>query len=277
MSTTSTFDPGRVLDDLRGLAELTGGRDTGGARRLCWTDEWVRARAFLRERLDALPVEVETDEAGNTWAYLRGERPETVVVGSHVDSVPNGGWLDGALGVMAALEVLRDTAARGTPPVTVALVDWADEEGARFGRSLFGSSAVCGTLDPDLVRDLKDADGRRLEDVVGEHGVGLDRAHEAGRPAGSDVRAYLELHIEQGPVLESEGASRPARCSARSAWSATGRRSWARRRRWARPRSARRRDAFLAAARTALELARDRAAQRGRLHGRAASTARRAW
>ena len=89
MSTTSTFDPGRVLDHLRGLAELTGGRDTGGARRLCWTDEWVRARAFLRERLDALPVEVETDEAGNTWAYLRGERPETVVVGSHVDSVPN--------------------------------------------------------------------------------------------------------------------------------------------------------------------------------------------
>ena len=105
---STTYDPNRVIEDLRGLAELTGGRDTGGARRLCWTDEWVRARGFLRERLDALPVEVEIDEAGNLWAYLRGERPETVVVGSHVDSVPNGGWLDGALGVMAALEVLRE-------------------------------------------------------------------------------------------------------------------------------------------------------------------------
>ncbi len=252
MSTTSTFDPGRVLDDLRGLAELTGGRDTGGARRLCWTDEWVRARAFLRERLDALPVEVETDEAGNTWAYLRGERPETVVVGSHVDSVPNGGWLDGALGVMAALEVLRDTAALGTPPVTVALVDWADEEGARFGRSLFGSSAACGTLDPDLVRDLKDADGRRLEDVVREHGVDLDRAHEAGSRL-EHVRAYLELHIEQGPVLESEGLAAGTvlgtvgveRHRATFAGQAAHAGSTPIRQR---------RDAFLSAARTALEL-----------------------
>ena len=252
MSTTSTFDPGRVLDDLRGLAELTGGRETGGARRLCWTDEWVRARAFLRERLDALPVEVETDEAGNTWAYLRGERPETVVVGSHVDSVPNGGWLDGALGVMAALEVLRDTAARGTPPVTVALVDWADEEGARFGRSQFGSSAVCGTLDPDLVRDLEDADGRRLEDVVGEHGVELDRAREAGARL-EHVRAYLELHIEQGPVLESEGLAAGTvlgtvgveRHRATFAGQAAHAGSTPIRQR---------RDAFLSAARTALEL-----------------------
>jgi hydantoinase/carbamoylase family amidase len=204
VSTTPSFDPSRVIADLRGLAELTGGRDTGGARRLCWTDEWMQARAFLRERLAELPVEVETDEAGNIWAYLRGERPETVVVGSHVDSVPNGGWLDGALGVMAALEVLREQAAAGTPPCTVALVDWADEEGARFGRSLFGSSAVAGTLEPDLVRALQDADGNRLEDVVREHGVELDRAHEAGSRL-RDVRAYLELHIEQGPVLESEG------------------------------------------------------------------------
>jgi N-carbamoyl-L-amino-acid hydrolase len=250
--TTSTFDPGRVLDDLRGLAELTGGRDTGGARRLCWTDEWVRARAFLRERLDALPVEVETDEAGNTWAYLRGARPETVVVGSHVDSVPNGGWLDGALGVMAALEVLRDTAARGTPPVTVALVDWADEEGARFGRSLFGSSAACGTLDPELVRDLQDADGRRLEDVVREHGVELDRAHEAGARL-EHVRAYLELHIEQGPVLESEGLAVGTvlgtvgveRHRATFAGQAAHAGSTPIRQR---------RDAFLSAARTALEL-----------------------
>src|SRR4051812_50007815 len=115
-ASATTYDPGRVIADLRGLAELTGGPD--GSRRLCWSDEWVRARGFLRERLAELPVEVEVDEAGNLWAYLRGERPDTVVVGSHVDSVPNGGWLDGALGVLGALEVLREVAAQGTPPVT---------------------------------------------------------------------------------------------------------------------------------------------------------------
>jgi hydantoinase/carbamoylase family amidase len=198
----SAFDASRVIADLRALADLTGG--PAGARRLCWTDEWVKARGFLRERLAELPVSVDVDEAGNLWAVLEGERPERVVVGSHVDSVPNGGWLDGALGVMAALEVLRAVAAAGRPPVTVALVDWADEEGARFGRSLFGSSAVAGTLDPDAVRDLVDAGGQRLEDVVREHGVELDRAHEAGSRL-EHVRAYLELHIEQGPVLEGEG------------------------------------------------------------------------
>jgi hydantoinase/carbamoylase family amidase len=197
-----TFDPSHVIADLRALADLTGGPD--GARRLCWTDEWLEARGFLRERLAELPVTVDVDEAGNLWAVLAGERPETVVVGSHVDSVPHGGWLDGALGVMAALEVLRDVAADGTPPVTVALVDWADEEGARFGRSLFGSSAAAGTLDPDAVRDLVDAGGQRLEDVVRAHGVEVERAHEAGSRL-ANVRAYLELHIEQGPVLEGEG------------------------------------------------------------------------
>ncbi len=194
--------PQRALDDLRALAELTGG--PAGARRLCWTDEWENARGLLREALAELPVEVEVDEAGNLWARLAGARPETVVIGSHLDSVPNGGWLDGALGVMAALETMRALAAEGTPPCTVTLVDWADEEGARFGRSLLGSSATCGTLDPDAVRNLRDANGVRLEDALAEHGVELDRAAASGRRL-RDVRAYLELHIEQGPVLEGLG------------------------------------------------------------------------
>jgi N-carbamoyl-L-amino-acid hydrolase len=188
--------PRRAIADLRALAELTGG--PGGARRLAWTDEWAAARGLLRERLAELPVEVDVDEAGNLWARLAGERPETV------DSVPNGGWLDGALGVMGALETLRSLAEAGTPPCTVTLVDWADEEGARFGRSLLGSSAVAGTLDPDTVRDLRDANGVRLQDALAAHGVDLDRAREAGSRL-RDVRAYLELHIEQGPVLEGLG------------------------------------------------------------------------
>jgi hydantoinase/carbamoylase family amidase len=189
----------RVIADLRELAELTGGE--GGARRVCWTDEWVKARELVRSKLEELPVEVETDEAGNVWADLPGEQDGFVIVGSHVDSVPSGGWLDGALGLMAALEVLRQHA-DGDRPVGLRFVDWADEEGARFGRSLFGSSACAGTLDVDEVRDLEDREGERLEDVVARHGVDLATVHDSGAPL-KGARAYLELHIEQGPVLEA--------------------------------------------------------------------------
>jgi hydantoinase/carbamoylase family amidase len=194
--------PDRAIADLRALADLTGGPD--GARRLCWTPEWETARGFLRERLSELPVAVDVDEAGNLWARLEGGRPETVVIGSHIDSVPGGGWLDGALGVFAALEALRAIAAAGTPPCTVSLIDFADEEGARFGRSLFGSSWLSGSIKAEDVRELRDAAGNRLGDVVAEHGVDLDRAGAAASRL-ADVRAYLELHIEQGPVLETAG------------------------------------------------------------------------
>jgi hydantoinase/carbamoylase family amidase len=200
---TAGIEADRVLADLRELARLTGGPD--GARRVCWTDEWTRARDFLRSRLDELPVTVTVDPAGNLWADLAGEREDAVVVvGSHSDSVPAGGWLDGALGIYAAVEALRAHATAGRPPVSLRLVDWADEEGARFGRSLFGSSACAATLDPDEVRDLRDRDGERLQDVVARHGVDLDRARDAHAQL-RHVRAYLELHIEQGPVLESRG------------------------------------------------------------------------
>jgi hydantoinase/carbamoylase family amidase len=195
-------NPDRVLDDLRELARLTGGPD--GARRVCWTDEWAKARDFLRSRLDELPVEVKVDPAGNLWALMQGEGEGFVIVGSHTDSVPAGGWLDGPLGIFTAVEALRSQAERGTPPVGLRLVDWADEEGARFGRSLFGSSSCAGTLDPDEVRDLRDRDGERLEDVLARYDVELDRAHESGAEL-SGARAYIEIHIEQGPVLESRG------------------------------------------------------------------------
>jgi hydantoinase/carbamoylase family amidase len=196
------MDADRVLADLRELADLTGGPD--GARRVCWTDEWAKARDFLRSRLDELPVEVSIDQAGNLWADLPGEADGFVIVGSHVDSVPAGGWLDGALGIFTAVEALRQQAAGDRPAVGVRLVDWADEEGARFGRSLFGSSACAGTLEIDEVRDLRDRDGERLEEVVARHGVELDRVHESGEGL-SGARAYIEAHIEQGPVLESRG------------------------------------------------------------------------
>jgi beta-ureidopropionase / N-carbamoyl-L-amino-acid hydrolase len=196
------MDADRVLADLRELADLTGGPD--GARRVCWTDEWTKARDFLRSRLDELPVEVSIDQAGNLWADLPGEADGFVIVGSHVDSVPAGGWLDGALGVFTAVEALRQHADGGRPAVGLRLVDWADEEGARFGRSLFGSSACAGTLEIDEVRDLRDRDGERLEDVVARYDVELDRVHESGERL-RGARAYIETHIEQGPVLESKG------------------------------------------------------------------------
>jgi hydantoinase/carbamoylase family amidase len=197
------MDADRVIADLKELAELTGGPD--GARRVCWTDEWVKARELVRSKLEELPVEITTDAAGNVWADLPGEQEGFVIVGSHVDSVPAGGWLDGALGIFGALEALRAHAGDVLePPVGLRFVDWADEEGARFGRSLFGSSACAGTLDVDEVRDLKDRDGERLEDVVGRHDVDLSKVHESGAQL-EGACAYLELHIEQGPVLEERG------------------------------------------------------------------------
>lgn len=198
----SSFSPSRVVDDLRTLDQRTGGPE--GSRRLAWTPEWVEARSLLRESLATLPVEVDTDEAGNLWAVLRGERADTLLVGSHLDSVPKGGWLDGALGVMSGLELLRAVAAEGTPPITVALVDWADEEGARFSRSLFGSAACVGTLDIEVLRGLTDREGAALPQVLAQHGVDIDRL-DGARTRMADVKAYVEVHIEQGPILESMG------------------------------------------------------------------------
>jgi hydantoinase/carbamoylase family amidase len=195
-------DGARVVAMLRRLAELSS--DEAGAQRVAWTDVWQRARAFLREQLRGLPVTIQTDAAANQWARLLGGGSGTVIIGSHLDSVPDGGWLDGAYGVMCAVEVLRSLAACGPLPCTLALVEWADEEGARFGHSLFGSSAVAGTLNVAEVRELADARGLRLGDVVTEHGVDLDRLDEA-RQEIRGARAYLEAHIEQGPVLEREG------------------------------------------------------------------------
>jgi N-carbamoyl-L-amino-acid hydrolase len=195
------LDPSRTVAELKELRELTG--DDDGAQRVAWTDTWATARSWLREKLAAAGAAEEVDQAGNQWFTLRGQSERAVLIGGHIDSVPNGGWLDGALNVMAGVEVLRRIAEAGSPPVTVRLVNWADEEGARFGRSLFGSSAAAGSMaDQDELRALVDRDGVALPDALARHGVDLDRALEA-RDQLDTAAAYLELHIEQGPVLES--------------------------------------------------------------------------
>jgi N-carbamoyl-L-amino-acid hydrolase len=197
------LDPSRVVSRLEELRTLTGNED--GAQRVAWTKTWAKARAWLAESLEDLPLEVERDAAGNDWYTLRGGADRAVLLGGHMDSVPNGGWLDGSLNVLAAAEVLRRIAEEGTPPVTVRLVDWADEEGARFGRSLFGSSAAGGSMaDQEELRALVDRDGVSLPDAIGAFDVHLDRALDAHAQL-ENAAAYLELHIEQGPVLESMG------------------------------------------------------------------------
>src|SRR5215203_4438089 len=190
-----------VVANLRELATLTSTAD--GAQRLAWGPVWRDARQWFNGKLRELGITPEIDAAGNSWATLKGGSDRTVIIGGHLDSVPNGGWLDGALGVMAGLGALRMFSGR-RPPVTIAVVDWADEEGARFGRSLLGSSAASGSLQVDAVRDLVDKQGTRLVDALAENGVELDRildAHAALKKI--NAKAYLELHIEQGPVLES--------------------------------------------------------------------------
>jgi N-carbamoyl-L-amino-acid hydrolase len=193
-------DTTRTIRELEDLRSLTA--DADGAQRVAFTPTWVKARHWLRERLAGLPVEIHDDAAGNRWTTLRGTSDRAVVIGSHIDSVPNGGWLDGCLGLLAGVEVLRRLAAEhaGKPPVTVRVVDWADEEGARFGKSLFGSAACSGNLDLDEARRLVDRQGIRLPDALRDVGIDFERVKESGRELAT-AAAYLELHIEQGPVL----------------------------------------------------------------------------
>jgi len=195
-----SLDPGRAVADLEELRALTG--DENGAQRVAWTGTWEKAREFLRRKMDGTGAVEEIDQAGNQWFTLAGASDRALLIGGHLDSVPNGGWLDGCLNVLAGVEVVRRIAAEGAPPVTVRLVSWADEEGARFGRSLFGSSAAAGSMaDQDELRALEDREGIALPDALREHGVDLDGAL-AARSQLENAAAYLELHIEQGPVLE---------------------------------------------------------------------------
>jgi allantoate deiminase len=190
-----------VIGNLRELAARTS--TEAGAQRLAWGPVWRDARSWFNRKLAEIGLEPSIDAAGNSWATLQGSSDRTVIIGGHLDSVPNGGWLDGTLGVMAAYEALRMFKDRGAR-VTLKLVDWADEEGARFGRSLLGSSAASGSLRIDDVRELKDKQGTTLADALRENGVAIERMGNAhGALKAIDVRAYLELHIEQGPVLES--------------------------------------------------------------------------
>jgi hydantoinase/carbamoylase family amidase len=195
------LDPSRTVAELKELRELTGNED--GAQRVAWTETWVAAQEWMASKLEDTGAEMEFDAARNQWWTLPGKSEQALIIGGHLDSVPNGGWLDGALNVVAGSEVFRRVAQEEDRPVTLRLVSWADEEGARFGRSLFGSSAAAGSMaDQEELRTLVDSDGVSLPEAIGIHGVDLDRIGEA-RSQLENAAAYLELHIEQGPVLEA--------------------------------------------------------------------------
>jgi N-carbamoyl-L-amino-acid hydrolase len=199
-----SLHPQRTIADLKELRALTS--DENGAQRVAWTDTWLKAREWFQSKIKSLPVQHHYDAAGNSWATLAGASEKSLIIGGHLDSVPNGGWLDGCLDFLAGLEVLRRFAEefKGRPPVTIRLVDWADEEGARFGRSLLGSSAFAGTSSVEADRGRTDQDGIRLEDAVARCGFPIDRFPEAVKEQ-KNAAAYIELHIEQGPVLERMG------------------------------------------------------------------------
>ena len=190
----------RTIAELKELRALTG--DENGAQRVAFTETWAKARTWLKQKMEAIPAKTHRDEAGNLWATLPGESEKSLLIGGHIDSVPNGGWLDGCLNTLAGVELLRRLAGEynGRPPVTVRLVDWADEEGARFGKSLFGSSACSGNLDLDEARALKDKEGIPLPDALKQHAIDFENVKACGKEL-TDAAAYLELHIEQGPVL----------------------------------------------------------------------------
>ncbi|HEX8372543.1 MAG TPA: hydantoinase/carbamoylase family amidase [Chthoniobacterales bacterium] len=196
----TAVNPARMIAELQELRSLTS--DMNGAQRVAFTPVWAKAREFLRGKLAGLPVEIHEDAAGNTWFTLRGRSEKALLIGGHMDSVPNGGWLDGCLNVFAGVEILRRLHAQYGEelPVTVRLVDWADEEGARFGKSLFGSSACSGSLDMDEARTLRDAAGMALPEALAAYGIEFERVKESSVEL-RNAAAYLELHIEQGPVL----------------------------------------------------------------------------
>jgi N-carbamoyl-L-amino-acid hydrolase len=195
------LDPKRTVAELKELRALTG--DDNGAQRVAFTGLWAGAREWLRDKAETIAgVKTHRDEAGNFWATLRGASEKALLIGGHIDSVPNGGWLDGCLNTLAGIEILRriSTQYGGKPPSTVRVVDWADEEGARFGKSLFGSSACSGNLDMNEGRALRDKDGISLPEALKQHAIDFERVKDCGKEL-RNAAAYLELHIEQGPVL----------------------------------------------------------------------------
>lgn len=199
--TNQLIDGKRLWDTLTEFSAI-GATPKGGVRRLALSDTDRRGRALFRAECEKLGLAVRVDEIGNMFARKPGRDASRlpVLVGSHLDSQPSGGKFDGALGVLAGLEIMRTLSDLGiTTEAPIELINWTDEEGARFGHSLMGSGVWAGVYDRDAMFALRDLDGVSV-------GEALDlieaRGSEPVTPFAAD--AYFELHIEQGPILERE-------------------------------------------------------------------------
>ncbi|NQY76687.1 MAG: M20 family metallo-hydrolase [Halomonas sp.] len=205
----AAVNPERLANDLATVAKM-GGRSDGGVARLALDDNDTRARLWLIEQASALGARASVDAIGNVFLDVPGSDPalEPVVTGSHLDSQPTGGKYDGALGVLAGLEALRALKQAGfTPRRPLSLVSWTNEEGARFSPGTSGSAVFCGVRSLDETRLVEDDDGVSLGRALDTCLAELDAAGVPRRPLATPMHAFLELHIEQGPILERQGVS----------------------------------------------------------------------
>ena len=202
MQTNQRIDGQRLWSTLMAMAEI-GATPKGGVKRLTLTDVDRRGRDLFCDWCRELGLAIRVDEIGNIFARREGRDPARlpVLMGSHLDSQPSGGKFDGALGVIAGLEVMRSLNELGLiTEAPIELVNWTDEEGSRFGHSLMGSGTWAGVFPREKTYALTDAEGIRVDTALDAIGY---RGAEPARPFPAD--AYLELHIEQGPILEREG------------------------------------------------------------------------
>ncbi len=201
MQTNRPIDGKRLWDSLMSMAEI-GATPKGGVRRLALSEVDREGRARFRQGCEALGLAVRVDAMGNMFARREGRDPTRlpVMFGSHLDSQPSGGKFDGALGVIAGLEVMRTLDDLGlVTEAPLELVNWTDEEGSRFGHSLMGSGVWAGVYAQDAIKALRDGDGVAVGDALMAIGAA---GPEPARAFPAD--AYFELHIEQGPILERE-------------------------------------------------------------------------
>lgn len=184
-----------------------GALSEGGFYRGSYTPEEAEICQLLRGWMEECGLSAGRDAAGNLWGKVQGTCPQalSIVTGSHMDSVRSGGNYDGIFGVLGGLAAVKELITRfGPPKIPIEVAAFTGEEGSRFSIGLMGSHAVAGTLDPASLKEKKDVDGVSIAEAMGQAGLDIGRIGEAVRQR---IGAYLEMHIEQGPVLEREGLS----------------------------------------------------------------------
>ncbi len=201
----SAINPERLRRSLEALSEF-GRNPEGGVSRVAWTRPDIEARRFVIEKLmSGIGLQVRIDPAGSIYGRREGtEKLPVILFGSHIDSVPKGGNFDGDVGSMSAIEVMRtlhEKKIKTRHPLECVI--WSNEEGVRYGRGLFGSRAAAGEFEPGELEE-KDEEGIPIRDAVRGVGGDLARIAEARRKTG-EIAAYIELHIEQGGVLDRAG------------------------------------------------------------------------